>query len=86
MFVSKSRIKKLVKNPIGGLMFLNQFLKSLKLKHRMIKEIDYRTKEWFSLVDNQELFDFMINNSDASLITDGKIKIFDKEIEVLNID
>jgi hypothetical protein len=85
MFISKSRIKKLVKNPLGGVMFLSQYLRSLKLKHQNLKSVDVVKKEWFSLIDNKEFFDFVMASSNT-LILDGKINVFGKEVMADGID
>jgi len=83
MFVTKTRIKKLLKNPLGGLMFLNQYFNSLKLKNLKIKNVKYQESKYHSLIDNSEFFDFVIKNS---RFVEGNIVIFDKEVELNGID
>ncbi|MDD3808022.1 MAG: hypothetical protein PHG49_00215 [Candidatus Pacebacteria bacterium] len=51
MFISISRIKKLFKNPMGGLMFLIQYLKSILLKFKKIDDIDLEFDNNKSLID-----------------------------------
>ncbi len=64
-------------------MFLNQFFKSLKLKNLKIKNVKYIESVWHSLINNSEFFNFVIDNSNPF---EGKVRIFDKEVSIDEID
>jgi len=80
MFISISRIKKICRNPMGGIMFLNQYLKSLKLKYKKI-QVGIGFSDNLSLVNNVEFWKCLNEN-----IVWDKINIFDTKISIDNIN
>ena len=80
MFISISRIKKICRNPMGGIMFLNQYLKSLKLKYKKI-QVNIGFSDNLSLINNVEFWKCLNEN-----ILWDKINIFDTEISIDNIN
>mgnify|MGYP003736175425 CR=1 FL=1 len=79
MFISYSRIQKIINNPIAGFWFLYQYIKAKRLRYIKIKKTLPDFKNIF-LIDN-DVFLKLIESG-----VNEEIKIFDTEIDMQNIN
>ena len=61
MFISNTRIKKLLRNPLGGVAFLIQYIKSLFLKKIKIANIDTDNSDYLFLIDNNSFWKYILS-------------------------
>lgn len=80
-----SRIKKLIRNPIGGIMFLNQYLKALGLRYKRIGQVTLELSDNSCLVDNTAFWKYLKENANKD-INNNQINLFGKKIEIDNIN
>lgn len=61
MFISNTRIKKLLRNPVGGIAFLVQYVRTLFLKKKKIANIDINNSDYLFLTENNSFWKYILS-------------------------